>query len=69
MTYQDKVYRREDVLNEFEITVDVYLNSVFLTNDEMIELIKRKHEEIKAKLDKIQADYNHAPKPEDPFKD
>ena len=68
MTYQDKVYRREDVLNEFEITVDVYLNSVFLTNDEMIELIKRKHEEIRTKLDKIQSDYNHAPKPEDPFK-
>ena len=69
MTYQDKVYRREDVLNEFEITVDIYLKSVFLTNDEMIELIKRKHEEIRAKLDKIQADYNNAPKTEDPFKD
>ena len=69
MTYQDKVYRREDVLNEFEISVDVYLNSEFLTKDEMIELIKRKHEEIRAKLDKIQSDFYNAPKPEDPFKD
>lgn len=69
MTYQDKVYRREDVLNEFEISVDVYLNSEFLTKDEMIELIKRKHEEIKTKLDKIHSDYMNAPKPVDPFKD
>lgn len=68
MTYQDKVYRREDVLNEFEISVDVYLNSEFLTKDEMVELIKKKHEEIKAKLDKIHADYLNSPKPEDPFK-
>lgn len=69
MTYQDKVYRREDVLNEFEITVDIYLKSEFLTNDDIVKLIKKKHEEIRAKLDKIQADYNNAPKPEDPFKD
>lgn len=69
MTLQEKIYRREDVLNEFEITVDIYLKSVFLTNDEMIELIKRKHEEIRAKLDKIQSDFYNAPKPEDPFKD
>jgi len=69
MTYQDKVYRREDVLNEFEISVDVYLNSEFLTKDEMIELIKRKHEEIRTKLDKIHSDYMNAPKTEDPFKD
>ena len=69
MTYQDKIYRREDVLNEFEIAVDIYLKSEFLTNDDIVKLIKKKHEEISAKLDKIHADYNNAPKPEDPFKD
>jgi hypothetical protein len=69
MTYQDKIYRREDVLNEFETAVDIYLKSEFLTNDDIVELIKKKHEEISVKLEKIHSDYLNAPKPKDPFVD
>ena len=69
MTYQDKIYRREDVLNEFEITVDIYLKSEFLTNDDIVKLIKKKHAETSAKLEKIHSDYLNAPKPKDPFVD
>ena len=68
MTYQDKIYSREMALHEFEVAVDIYLKSEFLPNEDIIKLIKKKHEEISAKLDKIHADYLNAPKPEDPFK-
>jgi hypothetical protein len=69
MTYQDKVYSRELVLNEFEVSIDIYLKSTFLSNDELIKLIKQKHAETSAKLDKIHSDYLNAPKPKDPFVD
>jgi len=69
MTYQDKIYSRELVLNEFEVSVDIYLKSTFLSNDELIKLIKQKHAETNAKLEKIHADYISAPKPKDPFVD
>lgn len=68
MTYQEKIYRRECVLNEFEIAVSVYFNSS-LSNEDIVKLVKRKHEEITAKLQLIHSDYINAPKPEDPFKD
>ncbi len=69
MNYQEKVYRREQILNEFEVSVDIYLKSNFLTSEEMIKLIKNKHAETSAKLDKIHNDYLNAPKPKDPFVD
>jgi hypothetical protein len=69
MTYQDKVYSREIALNDFEVSVDIYLKSDFLTNEEIIALIKQKHAETSAKLEKIHSDYLNAPKPKDPFKD
>jgi len=69
MTYQDKVYSRELVLHEFEVAVDIYLKSDFLTNEDIIKLIKKKHIEISAKLEKIHSDYLNAPKPKDPFVD
>jgi len=69
MTYQDKVYSREMALNDFEVSVDIYLKSDFLTNEEIIALIKQKHSETSAKLEKIHSDYLNAPKPKDPFKD
>jgi hypothetical protein len=69
MTYQDKIYSREMILNEFEVSVDIYLKSNFLTSEEIIKLIKQKHAETSAKLDKIHSDYLNAPKPKDPFVD
>jgi len=69
MTYQDKVYSRELVLHEFEVAVDIYMKSDFLTNDDKLELIKKKHIEITAKLEKIHSDYLSAPKAKDPFVD
>lgn len=69
MTYQDKIYSREMALHEFEVSVDIYLKSEFLTNDDMIKLIKKKHAETSAKLEKIHSDYLNAPKPKDPFVD
>ncbi len=69
MTYQDKIYSREMILNEFEVSVDIYLKSNFLTSEEIIKLIKQKHLETSAKLDKIHNDYLNAPKPKDPFVD
>jgi hypothetical protein len=69
MTYQEKVYSREITLNDFETTLDVYLKSTFLSSDELIKLIKQKHAETSAKLDKIHSDYLNAPKPKDPFVD
>jgi hypothetical protein len=69
MTLQEKVYSREITLNDFEVSVDIYLKSNFLTNEEIITLIKQKHAETSAKLDKIHSDYLNAPKPQDPFKD
>jgi hypothetical protein len=69
MTYQDKVYSREMALHEFEVSVDIYLKSDFLTNEDIITLIKKKHAETSAKLEKIHSDYLNAPKPKDPFKD
>ena len=69
MTYQDKIYSRELVLNEFEVSVDIYLKSTFLSNDDLIKLIKQKHAETNAKLEKIHSDYLNAPKPKDPFVD
>jgi hypothetical protein len=69
MTYQDKVYSREIALNDFEVSVDIYLKSDFLTNEEIIALIKQKHAETSAKLEKIHSGYLNEPKPKDPFKD
>ncbi len=69
MTYQDKIYSREMILNEFEVSVDIYLKSNFLTSEEIIKLIKQKHAETSAKLDKIHSGYLNAPKPKDPFVD
>ena len=69
MTYQEKVYRREQILNEFEVSVDIYLRSNFLPSEDIIKLIKKKHAETSAKLDKIHNDYLNAPKPKDPFVD
>lgn len=69
MTLQEKVYSREMALNDFEVSVDIYLKSTFLSNEEIITLIKQKHAETSAKLDKIHSDYLNAPKPQDPFKD
>lgn len=69
MTYQEKVYSREMTLNDFEVSVDIYLKSNFLTNEEIITLIKNKHAETSAKLKKIHSDYLNAPKPQDPFVD
>jgi len=39
MTYQDKVYSREMALHEFEVSVDIYLKSDFLTNEDIITLL------------------------------
>ena len=69
MTYQEKVYKREQILNEFEATIDIYLQSTFLSMEETLTLIKQKHAEITAELDKVHSDYISAPKPKDPFKD
>jgi hypothetical protein len=68
MTYQEKVYSREMALHEFEVSVDIYLRSG-LTNEDIIALIKKKHVETSAKLEKIHSDYLNAPKPQDPFVD
>jgi hypothetical protein len=68
MTYQEKVYSREMALHEFEVSVDIYLRSG-LTNEDIIVLIKKKHVETSAKLEKIHSDYLNAPKPQDPFVD
>jgi hypothetical protein len=65
MTYQEKVYSREMTLNDFEVSVDIYLKSNFLTNEEIITLIKNKHAETSAKLEKIHSDYLNAPKPQE----
>lgn len=69
MTLQEKIYSREQALNDFEVSVDIYLKSTFLSNEEVLELIKQKHTEISAKLDKIHSDFLDAPKPKDPFID
>jgi hypothetical protein len=69
MTLQEKIYSREQVLNEFEVSIDIYLKSTFLSNEEILKLIKQKHAETSAKLDKIHSDFLNAPKPKDPFID
>ena len=51
MTNQDKIYSREMALHEFEVSVDIYLRCG-LTNEDIIALIKKKHVETSAKLEK-----------------
>ena len=68
MTNQDKVYNREMALHEFEVSVDIYLRCG-LTNEDIISLIKKKHVETSAKLEKIHKEFMNASNPQDPFKD
>jgi hypothetical protein len=68
MTNQDKIYSREMALHEFEVSVDIYLRCG-LTNEDIIALIKKKHVETSAKLEKIHIEFMNASKPQDPFKD
>ena len=55
-------------LHEFEVSVDIYLRCG-LPNEDIIALIKKKHVETSAKLEKIHTEYMNATKPQDPFKD